>query len=78
MNTPAKREFPEKLFLRDHDLADLNWDGAEGDVHAINIPAAQIITRATPYVPESLLEAEKKAHEETKQQVAGLRGRLSG
>lgn len=44
-------KLPERIFLRDVDLQDLNWDGAEGDVHAIHSPRSIVITHATPYVP---------------------------
>lgn len=48
-------KYPPKLFLRKADLQDLNWNGAEGDVHVTNSPASYFITGTETYVKESHL-----------------------
>lgn len=48
----SSSKFPPRLFLRTVDINDLNFNGAEGDVHCIYSPTSYFITHAEKYISE--------------------------
>lgn len=67
------KAFPRQLFLRKVDIDDLNFNGAEGDVHCIFSPSSYLITHTEKYISN---QEHSALLEEKDKEIAKLRAAL--